>query len=507
MKLPPRSFRIFWDVHAWVGIIAALFLYVMFLTGAFALFYQELNAWAELSETHAARPQHAEGLPRLQPLFEQLVAEHDGIGKTRIAITREGESMVHAYVAHGDDFREFRYDPERERLEPPRSELGTFLYSLHYLGPIPNGVYLAGVASMALFLALVTGFLVYLKDILRQWLQFRPERVARTWSSDLHKVLGLFGLPFQLYYAWTGAVLCLAWVLVEPTFAAAVFGGDERAHSLAARGTEPEPPAATGRLRHQLPDLDRTVAHAQREVPGLEPTWIGVEHVGDEASSIGIYGKIPGVAFGTGFVRFQASDGKLLAKVAPSDATTLQTFEAWFFGLHYARFGGYGVRILYAWLALTTCAVILTGNLIWLERRDRLRIRLGNRILERITVGIGAGTPLAIAAMFAANRCLPHDMADRAGVEKAIFGIALVLGILLPWLARRAHPRALAYELGAATILFGYVLVLDLTSRPATVLGNPIHRGVAIGLVVLAALCGCTATQLLRRPSGAAARP
>jgi hypothetical protein len=41
------------------------------------------------------------------------------------------------------------------------------------------------------------------------------------------------------------------------------------------------------------------VAVAERRVPGLNPSWIGLEHVADEASTLSLSGDIEGPAFGS----------------------------------------------------------------------------------------------------------------------------------------------------------------------------------------------------------------
>ncbi len=62
--------------------------------------------------------------------------------------------------------------------------------------------------------------------------------------------------------------------------------------------------------------------------------------------------------FGNAQVVLDAQDGRLLRASDPHSANSLQRFEAWLFGLHYAEFGGYAVKWFYAVLALATCAVI-----------------------------------------------------------------------------------------------------------------------------------------------------
>jgi uncharacterized iron-regulated membrane protein len=321
----------------------------------------------------------------------------------------------------------------------------------------------------------------------------------------MHKVLGVFGLPYQLLYAWTGAVLCLGYVAVEPVFLETVFGGREQARALA-RGESPEAVSEpTGKLMPGLPDIDALVATAERHMPGVRPNWIGLEHVGDEASTLSLYGDVPGSAFGSVDVVLRVRDGLLLSAHGPEDANAYQLFEAWFYGLHYARFGGYAIKLLYALLAFATCAVIATGNLVWLERRDAKRVQLGHRILERLTVGVCAGVVLATGAAFLGNRLLDADLPNRASREQWVFWLAWLSGLLLPFVWREAR-RVLGFELMLAGALFESVVLLDVIRLPST-LDGPVHRAVllAVGLCGgLSLLTGVRMWHPSARPPGPA---
>jgi hypothetical protein len=313
----------------------------------------------------------------------------------------------------------------------------------------------------------------------------------------------MFGLPYQLFYAWSGAVICLAGATVEPAFAASFFGGDAGA-ALAARGQH-ETIAPTGRRSAALPDLDALLARARVALPGLAPDWIGIEHVADENSVVRVYGQLPGIAFGSGEVWLRARDSRVIWTSSPHRATTLQRFEAWFFGLHYARFGGYGIKLLYALLAWGTCAVIATGNLIWLERRDKQRAQVGNRVLARLTSGWCAGLVLATGALFFANRWLPAGLAQRAVLEKLLFGVVWLLAALGPWVWRTAR-RVVAWELIGASALFALAPAFELVVRPAS-FSSPLHSAVGFALGLFALLAGRAGVKLLRSaPPPTAAR-
>ena len=65
--------------------------------------------------------------------------------------------------------------------------------------------------------------------------------------------------------------------------------------------------------------------------------------------------------------------------------------------LHFADFGGQALTLLFALLAIASSAVILTGNLTWLEIR-RTQDRLLHTILARLTAGHGAVVGVDVGA-------------------------------------------------------------------------------------------------------------
>jgi uncharacterized iron-regulated membrane protein len=537
VKLRPRTHHTLWDAHAWSGVVASLPLFVMFFMGAFALFHAELDAWAqppsraprgesgsEVVATNASmttRPSLLSAGP-LQPRLEQLDREHSLAGADRVAFTSESSGLRASLKQHGI-YTELIASPGTGRLEPSASDLGAFLYEMHFLGPLPYGIHSSGLAAMALLLALVSGLLIHLWRLVREWFRLRPARPARTWASDLHKVWGVFGLPYQLLFAWTGAVLSIGYLTVEPVFREVAFGGDARAMSVAqgepavrvpaASGTNPSGAAKGEPAVCPLPDLDGLLARASELLPELRADWIGIEHVARADSTVSVYGDVDARAFGTGWVVFSASDARVLGTHGLREAGAFERFDAWFHGLHYGRFGGNAIKLLYALLALATCGVIITGNVIWLERRDPQRRELGHRLLERLSVGVCAGVVLATASMFVANRLLAAlanaaalgSMASSVAIpslEHGVFWASWLLAIALPFTGAARQRRVAGLELWVAAGAFTCAVLLDVAVRSAhgARIDEPLASLVLSGLASLAAACALGGYLLRRSP-------
>ncbi|WP_437293220.1 PepSY-associated TM helix domain-containing protein [Sorangium sp. So ce426] len=495
-KLSRHAFTTFWDVHAWAGVIGGLLLYVMFLTGGIALFRKQLEVWEEPLAQQRSSVEQAGlqatldlGLAAAGTAPEEIWFDlpAGGLGAARLAYSSQGEA-VSSWVHEG--------------LVPEREWLSAFLYRLHFLQHRVTGVWLfytAGLLSVALLLALATGVLIHLKDLVRQLHQFRPDKARRVLWSDMHKVLGVMGLPFQLVYAYTGAFLVFVGSLV-PVFTGPVFGGDAGRADRAVCGVPFVDLPARGAPARGL-SLDELMARARAAEPRLAPEGFYLRHHGLDSGTVDIRGAIEGVPFGRGVVRLRAIDGAVVARDAPGAEGARSGVFRWIYGLHFADFGGATLRVVFFVLALATCATILTGNWIWLARREARRERLGNRLLARLTVGFGAGTFVAIAALFLASRAFPLDWSHRGAAEELTF--VGVLGLCITWaLAAREGGRLWWQQLGLAGLLLLPVPALAARWSGAGLFGAGPKVGAVVAVdvaLLMTAAALCASAWALRR--------
>lgn len=271
-------------------------------------------------------------------------------------------------------------------------------------------------------------------------------------------MLGVFGLPFTAVLAWSGAVLCLSG-LVGAGLARTNFGGDASQVATLYDASRPTR-TASGADASMLP-LDTLVERARSAVPGAVgvPRHLDVQLYGDQSAWARVYfHDEPLGARRHAFV--DAVNGDILSTSA-SSSTPAAAFESVLFDLHFAEYGGLLLKLLYTVLTLAACAMIVTGNLVWIERRDPRRAHWGNRVLERLTVGVAGGLVLASAAYFALNRALPLGLAHRADWEfggfLAVWALASAAAFIPRW-----SPRQQVVALGAgAGALFIAVVATD----------------------------------------------
>lgn len=456
MKLSPRPFQILWDAHSVTGIVIGLALFVIFYTGAFTLFFSSIRAWEEPT----LRPTVAEG-ERALPLDDLVAPVLEGWNADPsylyVEVPNADRSTALVYAATADGPRRAYANAATGAWVDEDGGIGVSrtVYYLHFFYQLGRwGLTLAGIVSLFAMLAIVTGVLIHLHRLKPDFFQFRPRKKLRVAWADAHKVLGTIGLPFTLMYALTGAFFCLLTLVAVP-YTLVLFDGDAEALYRAAAYSAPAftpDSVMTGEPVALQPLVDR----AEATWPGFVADNVGVHERGTPTAHVEVWGAMDGAAFGNGLgvVVYHGLTGEVLAQRAPREAGplnhTLEAFEV----LHFAEFGGETLRWLFFFLALASCAVIVTGNLTWLEVR-RGQDRRVNRVLARLTAGVATGIAPATALLFLSARLLPAGLPERGHWEATVFFgswlLATLYALSRPSVAR-TH-RALLAAGGALAVL------------------------------------------------------
>jgi uncharacterized iron-regulated membrane protein len=108
-------------------------------------------------------------------------------------------------------------------------------WALHYM-PDKVALYLVGVATMFMFVALTSGIVVH-KKIFKDFFTFRPAKGQRSWL-DAHNVSSVMALPFFLMITYSGLVFYTYEYL--PSVKLAVYGSGEQAEKTFSRETDGE---------------------------------------------------------------------------------------------------------------------------------------------------------------------------------------------------------------------------------------------------------------------------
>ncbi|WP_460117939.1 PepSY-associated TM helix domain-containing protein [Pseudomonas sp. S2_C03] len=451
-------------LHTWAGLIFGWLLFAIFLTGTLAYFKDETSHWMKpeiparsvssdvsLNVAQNYLEQHAGGASRW--LIELPTAREPGLSvRWQQTPTQRGER---------GQFTEKHLDPQTgAEVQGRESTGGEFFYRFHFQlqMPYPWGRWLSTFAAMVMFVALISGIITH-KKIFKDFFTFRPRKGQRTWL-DGHNAVGVLVLPFHLMITYSSLVIFM--VMVMPASILVSYKGDVRGFydELFPASTTPQLSGQPAALTPLAPLLEK----AREQWGDGRVARLTVNNPGDASASVVLVrdGSDRVVHDFGSAVTFQGVSGQLLG--ATPQASLPRAIAGSFFGLHMGHFAGPLMRWLYFIFGLSGTAMIGTGLVIWLGKRQLKHAKAAAlpfelRLVQILNIASMAGLMLAVAAFFWANRLLPLGLTGRADWEVNAFFIVWGLSVLHAVV--RPGRQAWFEQLALAAVLFGGVPLLN----------------------------------------------
>jgi uncharacterized iron-regulated membrane protein len=394
------------SLHSWLGLIAGIFLVIIGITGAALVFGDDIDA--ALHPTLTATPTARGRLP-LGTIIETVSRQYHGDASvTSIQMTPGHPDAAYQVSAtiHGAPWL-LQVDPYTGKvmsIRDPKESFVNQVLAIHtslFLGAW--GAPLVGVMALLLLASVITGTIIYRKSLLKVFrLKIRWKGGMRSLSSDLHRVVGVATLLFNLVMSITG------FIMIAPAYGqvaaprrqtdapavAAVNDGASAARSAAldiateaGRSTRPAIAALTKRGTSGARKTTGTsgvktgseiglgalVARSMTALPGFQPVSITLP--AGSGAPVRITGTTEGTSIFYGpmssSVTLSAQTGAVLAATditkAPAGAKLGRIIHA----VHFGRYGALPVRILYALGGLTPGALSLTGFVVWRAKRKK----------------------------------------------------------------------------------------------------------------------------------------
>ncbi|MDF3840025.1 PepSY-associated TM helix domain-containing protein [Cupriavidus basilensis] len=412
------TLRLYQTLHTWVGLMAGWALFIAFFAGAITVFHEELHAWQSPQRTVAGHPAAAGPDPAaLDGFMHALVAAHpNAAASAYVTLPTKHEPGLRAYwqdkagewqTTTSASLAAGRNTPKDTSLDAAQGELAAFIDSLHYTLGVPvAGNYFMGVVAVLYGLALVSGVLLHLPRLKPDLFAIRPGRNLKRFWMDAHNVIGLFSLPFHLVFAITGAVLCLAMVLVM-VFNVMAFDG-KLLEALPRLTTASPELKASGQPAQPLPAATLLAAARASAGERFAPLSLRYQHYGDASALIEIRGGSARALGNYGSVSVRAAagrpdSGKVLANQAAGSRDANHAIYSALYDLHFGTYGGLALRLVYLLAGLAGAFLFYSGNLLWIESRRKTRQQEQprvHRLLAQATVGVCIGCCIAVAAAF-----------------------------------------------------------------------------------------------------------
>lgn len=500
-------------LHTWIGLLFGWLLFAIFLTGTLSYFKDEITQW--MQPEIPARTLDASASVQMAQNYLQAHAA----GATRWFISLPDErtpALSVGWLPEGkagqrNNFVRKLLDPQTGvEVQARETRGGDFFYRFHYQlqMPYPWGRWLATIAAMVMFVALITGIIIH-KKVFKEFFTFRPRKGQRSWL-DGHNALGILVLPFHLMITYSSLVIFMS--MVMPASILTAYGNVQAFYS------EAFPTSRAVKAEGNPAPLIALAPLVKTATERWESGHVGrviVNNPGDAAASVLLTRDDKGsiVLERGGALTFNGVSGELQDEV-PERPMALQVSGA-MYGLHVGHFAEPLLRWLYFIFGIAGTAMIGTGLVMWLGKRQLKHARSGVlplelRLVDVLNIASMSGLLIAVAAFFWANRVIPAGLAGRADWEVSVFFSVWGVSVLHA-LVRRGR-SAWREQLWLGAFLFTALPLLDLLTS-----GRYLMDSLASGHWVLAAFdltvlatglfLGWTATKFTSSPASKALRP
>jgi len=460
------SLKALTNAHAWVGLVISTILFIIFFAGSISLFRDDINAW-ELNP-HFAVNEQSENLS-LDSVINTVAKEYsiNTHGYFILSMPSAEQPLANLYFEEklsGDEH------VDQHLILAPNGKIigngngsnwGDFLYELHYDLHIPEvGLYFVGIVSLFFFVALLSGVVIHWRKIISKFFQYRKEG-KKDKLLDAHNLIGVMGLPFHIMYAFSGLVFNLL-IIYQISYAVVLYGGDQ-SKLLTAAGVVDVHLDET-KIVMPVQGLDNLYLTAKASLGEVSINRVSIDHFGDESASITFRGADKSQFSTRKEATYHIASGRVLYLTKDNFDNDLRGGLAVISSLHFGDFAGYLIRVLFFILGIGTCYIILTGNLMWIQKKANLRAekqnQLGLKVVYAMTTGGFIGTIFASAIGFIFARAIPIDYIGRSDLIAYIFFGCLFTAIAVS-LNIKAQKQFAAIFLKITAVALAITPVLD----------------------------------------------
>lgn len=520
MKIRSDILRAYKSLHTWVGIGAGMLLFIGFFGGALTMFKQPLDRWLSPPSAVAAMP----AAPELDRLVREVLVQHPAARK-EFTLHLDQQENVPGPVSWNADKNGRELDLSARRWhatlaadgrvvaqEAQASLLAELIDMLHRTGGIPGslgdeylGIYLMGVAGVMYFLALVSGVVLLLPTMVKDFFALRLGKNRKRFWLDAHNLVGIASLPYHIVISLTVIVFAFHDQMYD-SLARVVYGSQPMF------GQPPPRTAKPHAVAEMLPAsvLLQTVRQTAPEFHVSEMLFMGLETPRPmiRAAVQSPRHLVQGAT--SGYVMIHPYSGQVTnVSMLPTQATGWGAIIAPFFALHFGSYGGEWMRWVYFLFGLSGAFLFYSGNLLWVEKRRKNQVRNQSDVrqsrtttlMASATVGVCLGSVAGVCLTLVAGKWLHATAANINSASLAVYYSVFLLS--LAWAFWRGPARAAVQLLALCALAAAAIPLTSLAAALLPALGwwahtSPAALGVDLtGLA--AALLLAYATRLSAR--------
>ncbi len=402
-------------LHTWVGLLLSWVLFFIFLTGTVGYFDDELDDWMT-PETPSFTASVDESMPIVEQFFATKGAELKDYSVS-FPVDRTQPFLTISYRDAYNKRQRVKLNPYTgEELTPRATAGGQTLYRMHYrLRYIPTKIayYIVGVATMFMFLALITGVVIH-KKIFKEFFTFRRSKKPTAWL-DGHNLMSVMSLPFHFMITFTGFLLLLYTLM--PLIMNVHYGEGKEGRDAFFKEYFSRTSVKAAGINEPSLGLEKLLERADKEMAGKPIAWISMSNLGDQNAIFEAGSIHNNLSDSRDKWVFDANNGELIKAQIGHESS--KSFYYVLRSLHEGLFASTSLRWLYFLTGILGTGMIASGMVLWTVKRRAKAIKndggsFGYRFTEGLNLACLLGLPAGIAMYLTANRVLPVELSERA---------------------------------------------------------------------------------------------
>ena len=344
------------NAHGWLGISLGAAMYLICITGTLLVFVHEFERWQQPNVDEFSELKPAAINTALQQLLARTEQAPDSV-----FVVLPSPAMPRAHIDGGDEH--WFIDSNGHFTEPEVEGWVHILRTLHYYLSLPTsfGMIVVGILGVMLLALTLSGVLAH-PSIVKDAFKLRIFQSYRLQQTDIHNRLGVWGMPFSIMIATTGAFIGLVSILIAAA-APVFYNGDRDAIVDIVYGGDPvvEQQVQPFNVEHALSELKQLA-------PTATPIYIAFQYPGKTSQFLEIAATLPQRLTYSEIYRFSAS-GEFINHQGLADGPVGRQVAYSVYRLHFGQFGGFITKVVYLLFGLALTAVTVSGVNIWISKR------------------------------------------------------------------------------------------------------------------------------------------
>ena len=342
--------------HRYIALWFSALLYLICLSGSVAVFFEEFE---RLEQPHINEYSNFPA-ESIQPAIDEYIKR---LGKipTATYIVLPTDDFPRTHITNGPD--EWYLNQDGSFSEPVSSPWTGMLKDLHTSLHLPHiiGMTLVGFFGIVLFSLIISGIFSHPK-LFKDAFLLRRTRSAQLKNTDWHNRLSVWGLPFHVMIAMTGAFIGLSSILISIT-ALSFFDNNTQHVTAAIYGDEPILEGSANNINYPA-----AFKQLKLQAPQAQPIYLVVHNMASKEQLLEIAAILPNRLIYSEIYRFNER-GELLDKQGMSDGPAGRQVSYSTYRLHFGHFDSFWVKPIYFMMGLMLSLMAVYGMNIWFAKR------------------------------------------------------------------------------------------------------------------------------------------